>query len=100
MRQITFDYDKAIRQAREVERIAQDMQQIASQQLETAAENLRATWKGKAAHQFLANLDRDRISVIDRARELEELAKQIRSTAQIIREAEKRAGMVQRRTTE
>ena len=100
MRQITFDYGKAIRQAEEVDRIAQDMRQIASRQMDTAAENLRVTWKGKAARQFLANLDRDRFAVMDRARELEELGKQIRSTAQIIREAETQAGMVSRRSTE
>ena len=93
---MNFNHRKAIRQARKVETIANEMMDVADRQLRSASNSIEASWKGEASRKFISHLYRTQTDIRTEARKLKDLARRIRSVAKIIEEAEQRAKELQR----
>lgn len=88
---MNFNYNQAISQANQVEKIAKDMLAIANKQIQNAGDSIEICWRGSASQQFIANLEATQADIRAQAKKLQDLAKRIRSVAKIIEEAEQRA---------
>ena len=93
---MNFDYSKAIGQANEVDRIANEMMSISESKLENALESLKNSWSGTSADQFMRYCNRTANDIRNEATKLRDFARRIRRVAKIIEDAEQRAKQAQR----
>lgn len=91
-----FDYNRAIRQANEVDQIADEMMSIADNKLGHAVETLNLSWDGTSADQFLGHCRNTMNDIKSEAKKLKNYASRIRNVAKILEEAEQRAKEAQR----
>lgn len=91
---IEFDYAKAIRQARDLDDISDDLKNKASRQLETLEYNLRKNWDGEAAAVFTRKCVELSERLQSESRAISDIADKIRETARRIKEAEERAKLI------
>ena len=80
---IKFDYNKALRQAESLEKLAADMTGKTAKKLTEISENIEAAWTGKAAQAY-------RKYVITASEDLAKKAAYMRSTAEFLRSAAKK----------
>jgi uncharacterized protein YukE len=88
---LNFDYPKALRQASEIENVANSMRSLAHNGLENAYEAIANVWKGDSANVYLNHCRETKQLIINRAGALDALATRIRKTARIIEDAEQKA---------
>jgi WXG100 family type VII secretion target len=94
---MNFNYNQAISQANQLDAIANEMQDAANKQLQTAVDSIEACWRGEASQQFIGRCVVTQTDICTQAKKLRDLAKRIRTVAKIIEEAEQRAKEQQRR---
>ncbi|MDR0355922.1 MAG: WXG100 family type VII secretion target [Deltaproteobacteria bacterium] len=80
---LKFDYNQTIAQAKQIDQVANDMQNNVSKKMNEICENMKAAWTGKAAvayHKYITTLRED----------LLKKAKYLRDTADFLRTAAKK----------
>ncbi|MDO4799296.1 MAG: WXG100 family type VII secretion target [Bacillota bacterium] len=93
---LNFDYHRAIRQANQISNYADQLRNLASQDMKRSIESISAAWQGEAATQFIGHCTRTQTAVSNQASKLQDLAERIREVARIIHEAEERAKELER----
>jgi WXG100 family type VII secretion target len=94
---MNFNYERALRQAGQMDEAANEMENLANQKLRGAADHIAAVWQGAAATDYLRYCERIRNDIRVKADSLKETAERIRKAARILKEAEERALEEQRR---
>ena len=92
---MNFNYNQAIRQANQVDAVANDMLNVANKQLQTTLDSIGACWGGDASKQFISYCATTQADIQTQAKKLQDLARRIKQVAQIIEEAEERAKELQ-----
>ena len=88
---IEFNYEKAIKQAKEVEKIAAEMLDEANKNLQPTIDSIGVCWRGEASQQFIQYCNSARDDIKTQVKNLNDLARRIRETAEAIKKAEERA---------
>lgn len=88
---IEMNYNNAMRQARRVESIADNMKRLANQELGGTMQSLAANWRGQEASMYLQKGSQLQEGIRRTANELQSAAQKIRSEAWRIRQADLRA---------
>jgi uncharacterized protein YukE len=83
-----FNYDKAIRQAEQIEGVAGNMTTLANNTLSGAMGAVNASWDGASSDLFLRHCEETKGQILEKARQLVQTASKIREVARILREAE------------
>lgn len=86
--EIKFDFQQAQNQAKELEEIAAEMKTMANKELQEVLQNLSSNWTGEAAAEYLKKGGMIQERVRQNAKNLENTANTIRSTAKRIYDAE------------
>lgn len=89
--EIEIDFSRAISQAQELEEIAKQLSNIARGHVEGAMAMLEASWKGENANAFEKKGKVITADMFDTADDLIKVARNIRTTADIVYRAEKAA---------
>lgn len=97
--QIEMNYKKAIDQAKELERIAQNLTTQANGTYGNALSALAGNWKGTSADTYQTKANKVKNDVLKTAKELGEAAATIRSIAKRIRDADLKALEVAQRSS-
>ncbi len=92
---INFDYNKAMGQANGIDNIASNLERIGKYNLQQFIENVSDNWSGENSQQFIKYCRENRQNIINEAKVLRSIAKKIRRTAKIYKEAEDEAIRVQ-----
>lgn len=85
---IQLNYQKAIRQANQLEELADDLRNIANRNVDNALDQVAANWKGDSANMFLQKGNKAKNDLLSSARQLSNTAKAIRKAAENVRRAE------------
>ena len=88
---IEFDFGQALKQASNLEDIAQEMKSLAKNRICDALQDISANWKSESATVFIRKSDSVRQDIAQTAEQLYEIAALIRSKAQEIYEADQAA---------
>lgn len=88
---IEFDFQKALREAEELEQIAGEMRRMAENELQPSLQTLSAAWKGEAASGYLSKGGILKEKILRSAADLDSTASAIRNVARRIYKAEMRA---------
>jgi hypothetical protein len=86
-----FNYDKAIRQAEQIDSVAGDMTALANNTMGGAISAVNASWDGTSSDLFLRHCEDTRGQILEKARQLTQAAVKIRNVARILHEAEMNA---------
>ena len=86
--QIEIDYKAAINQAQKLEKIASNIKNMSSNDLETCMKQIDAKWKSTNATAFVGKGRTLQQQISETAKELDKAAKTIRSIAERTRRAE------------
>ena len=95
---IQFDYYGAVRQAGRVEDVAQDIQQLASNEIEDLVNELSVYWKGEAAEAYFSKCRELQRELRSTSRELNTVAQNIRARSERVRQAEEMARQIAQNT--
>lgn len=91
---INFDFGKATRQAQQIDDIADDLNSIATKTFNDAINSIHASWKSEAANMFLEHCEATRSDILNRVKELRDIAQKIRAEIKRLKEAEEKAKQV------
>jgi len=94
---LTFNYNSAIAQVRELRDIARQMRTLSSQSLESAITGAGNSWKGQSATRFLAKCRELKSQAETEANSIDAVANSLERSANAIAEAERRAAEIARR---
>ena len=86
-----FDYNQTVQQAKELDRLASDMQNGAVKKLEEVCENIEAAWTGDAGKAYLKYMRGVQSDIQKKAKYLHDTAEYLRSAAKKMRAAEAQA---------
>lgn len=89
--EIRINFRAAIRQAEQLEGVADRLRRLAKNKMEMSMSSLANAWKGQNATDFLAKEGRLQGSILKTANEIQNIASDIRIIAQRIYEAEMEA---------
>ncbi len=89
--EIEMDFTRAIDQAQELEHLALDLSRIASSGVGSAVLVLKNNWRGDAGESMEVSGNRTNADIYRTADDLMRVAKNIRATANIVYNAEKKA---------
>lgn len=90
-RQIQMDFAKAKTDASWLDGIADRMKNLANNNFNQSMLSLSSAWSGENSRQFLQKEERIKSNLLESARELQNIAADIRRVAQRVRDAEMRA---------
>lgn len=97
-REIHFDFQNAMDQAKRLDSLADSIDRRAAGKLEDAAQIVHTAWKGDSAARYIRKVQELHGQVRQTARELRDVAEDIRRIARRVYEAEMRAlAIAQRR---
>lgn len=94
MGKIEIDFQKSMRQAEELERIAVRLQQLAENNMNGTLQNISEAWKGENSDKFRRKGRSVQEDIIKTAREIRIAAGSIRAAAKAAYDAEKRAAEI------
>ena len=89
--EIEIDFTRAIDQAAELERLAVDLSRIANSGVDPAMIVIKNSWTGSASQSMPYDTRRAMADIYNAADDLLRVAKNIRTTADIVYKAEKKA---------
>lgn len=89
--QINYDFQQAIRKARELENVATGLRSLANSNLTDALQNLSCAWQGEAADAYLRKGALLKERIVENAKKIDSTAKTIRNVAQRTYNAEMEA---------
>lgn len=88
---IQMDYGRAMRQAQQLDEVAAHMKRLADQKLEGIMENLGSGWTGDNSAKYIGKGRQLEERIIGTSHSLAQIAQSIRTIAQNVYEAERRA---------
>ena len=88
---IEFDFDKAMRQVRELRGTADDITAMSGQKLSVAINSVESSWKGRTGQQFLVKCKDLEIRAEKEAANIRNLADHLESVARMMEKAENEA---------
>lgn len=91
MELLQFDFQKASRQAAELETLAEKMKSVACSQYEDTIQTLSGAWKGTSADTYMKKAKILQEKMEQNADDLRRTAEALRTVAGIVRDAEARA---------
>ena len=94
--EIIFDYRQAISKAEELEGVVANLRQLSNNDLEGSLQSLSNAWRGEASEAYIGKGKKLQERILANAKNLENTAKTIRSTAKRIYDAEMRALQIAR----
>ena len=89
--QIEIDFSRAINQAQELEHLAEDLSRVANSGVESALLVLKNSWRGDSGESIELAGKKTVAEIYSTADELIRVARSIRTTADIVYKAEKKA---------
>lgn len=92
--EIEMDFERAVSQAQELEELSKELSQIATEHIKGALRLLMINWQGDNAELFVEKGNILTNEMIDTADDLIKVAKNIRTTANIVYTAEKAAAQL------
>lgn len=87
---IRIDYDQVLRQAREIESVAVDLEE-ARKELRGIVSDIDANWDGEASNVYMQRCNRLEEYIREVSRDMNRVSATIREVVRIIREADERA---------
>lgn len=99
MASILFNYQKAKEQARQLENTAQELRSLAENSMEDSLQQLRVSWTGENADEYIRKGYILKEEIGDAAEDLREIAESIRAVAKAIYEAEMAAKQIAEKRT-
>lgn len=91
---IRFNYNKAIQQAKRLEELANQLNNLAKDNVASTLSDLSRNWNGDSASQFLSKGHKAQNDIVKTAKQLSETAAAIRRAAKRMRDAEERARQI------
>lgn len=91
MELLQFDFQKAERQAAELETLAEKMKSIACSQYEDTISNLSGAWQGTSANTYMKKARTLQEKMKNNADDLKRTAQALRTVAAVVRAAEEKA---------
>lgn len=91
MELLQFDFQKAERQAAELETLAEKMKSIACSQYEDTISNLSGAWQGTSANTYMKKARILQEKMKNNADDLKRTAQALRTVAAVVRAAEEKA---------
>ena len=88
MYKISVDFEKANRNARELEEIASELNRLAQNTCQQVLRDLRQGWKGESARAYLQKTEALQQQMTSTVRDLNTAARNIRNSAQRVYQAE------------
>lgn len=88
---IELDFAASIKQAEEIERIADDLKNLADNKMSDTVSEMQSCWKGDSAQAFFAKSSIVQGNLEETAEKLMEIAQSIRSAAKKMYDAEMEA---------
>lgn len=85
---ITFNYNRAMQQASELDEIANSLSNLTTSDFEGTLQNISVNWKGENARQYLKKGERLQTDMRSTVRSLHSVASEIRTVAKRIYDAE------------
>lgn len=85
---IQFNYRRAISQANQLDDLADELKRLATRNVDSALDNVAASWKGDTSNMFLQKGNKAKEDLIKSARQLSNTAAAIRRAAENVRRAE------------
>lgn len=82
--QIKLNYSIAIKQASDLENVANDLEQMICTSLQNGVEELSASWKGESSNRFISKENELEQQIRSTARELRQTARTVRTIARNI----------------
>ena len=89
--EIEIDFTRAIEQAQEIENLAENLSRVANNGVESALLTIKNSWRGDAGESIELAGRRTISEIYGTADDLMRIARNIRSTADIVYKAEKKA---------
>lgn len=91
---INFNYQKAMRQATQLEDLANQLKRIANSDVDSALDQVAASWKGDSANMFIQKGNKAKNDLLQSSKQLQNTANAIRAAARALRNAEIRAKQI------
>jgi len=88
---ILFNYNKALKQADQLDALARQLEGYAKNDMSEALSHVSSNWKGESASQFIAKGNKAKQDIQSSAKQLHNVATAIRKAAETVRRAEERA---------
>ena len=86
--EINFNYNRAVRQAGQLEEVAQNLTRAASNDMESIFSEISRAWQSDSAPRYIQKGQKVQTDIGKIAKNLREIAKAIRTIAQRVRDAE------------
>ena len=97
--EIDIDFKAMMRQAERLEELASDMENLSKSSLDSTLQNIALNWKGENANLYLGKGDRLKGNIMTTARELKQIAENIKAKARYIYSKEMEALRIAQRRT-
>lgn len=94
MNNIEFDFQKAIKQAEQLEDISSELKKLSNNKFENTLSRLSSNWKGDSANAYLKKGKKLQTNIGNTAKDLNTVANNIRNIAKTIYNAEMAAKRV------
>lgn len=91
---IQFNYNKAVSQAKELENLAQQLENLARRDMDDTLTAVSRGWNGESSDLFAAKGRKAQSDMRESAKQLRNLASGIRKAAENVRKAEERARQI------
>lgn len=86
--EIYFNYDKAIKQAGEMETVAKKLRKAADSTMDDILNDVNSAWKSDSTPQYIKKVQKVEGDILITAGNLDNIAQAVRTIAQRIKEAE------------
>lgn len=91
---IQMEFSEAIRQAENLEKIARDLNKAANTMLENALSGIKSSWNSDSSSEYLKKGKKVQGELRKRAKDLSEIAEDVRTIAKNTYETERRAAQI------
>lgn len=89
--QIIFDYNQAINQAKKLEQLARNLEQLSDHKMNDTAGELKRAWQSDYSPQYYRKAAKVQEDIKETAVSVKKVAQGIRTTAEAVKRAELRA---------
>ncbi len=91
---IRIEFDEAVSQANNLEKIAKDLNKAANLVLENALSGIKSSWNSDSSFEYLKKGRKVQEELRERAKDLTKIASDVRTVARNTYDAEKRAAQI------
>jgi len=90
-REIVFNYNQTISQANKLDQIAEKLDRLSSDKIESTIGMLKGAWQSDNSSTYYFKAEKVKGDIITTAKEVRQIANSVRSTAEAVKRAELRA---------